>query len=179
MSYPINFRGKAWAYAETEQLRELAAAKLSARLIADRLPGRTRNSVIGQCTRLGIPLLGPRRGGGWPRKPKLASEINQDWEAAMLETANSTLGSVEPTPSPAEPAPPQPPTAASVTLMELGPHQCRWPLDGGFYCGAEKVRGSYCAEHGARAHNRVAATPEERNAAIEAARLSGRLRRLG
>lgn len=37
----------------------------------------------------------------------------------------------------------------SYTLDQLGPDQCRWPLDHGkHYCGCKIVKGSpYCAGH--------------------------------
>ena len=37
-------------------------------------------------------------------------------------------------------------------LTDLGNNDCRWPLEAGGFCGEPKTRGSYCAEHGARAY---------------------------
>lgn len=47
-----------WTDPENDLARELAGQGYSAREISERLPGRTRNAVIGYCYRERIPLAG-------------------------------------------------------------------------------------------------------------------------
>lgn len=54
-------------------------------------------------------------------------------------------------------APEPPPVGEPVSLMALRPHHCRWDAgrdeDGHMlYCGARKVKGSYCAKHARMAY---------------------------
>lgn len=51
---------KPWTDAEIETLREAAAAGETPAVIAKRLPGRSRMSVGGKLTRLGLRRAGPR-----------------------------------------------------------------------------------------------------------------------
>tara|TARA_R100000655_G_scaffold91566_1_gene132320 strand:+ start:114 stop:344 length:231 start_codon:yes stop_codon:yes gene_type:complete len=55
---------------------------------------------------------------------------------------------------------------AQVTLLDLEPDSCRWPVNDGdpyLFCAAPRVAGSsYCACHAARAVG--PGTPSERNA---------------
>lgn len=58
------------------------------------------------------------------------------------------------------------PAGGGVPLVGLKTRHCRWPLgvpgaaDFGF-CGAEMARGSYCADHGARAYAGVGTPPKD------------------
>ena len=54
-----------------------------------------------------------------------------------------------------KPKPPRKPKYGPVDFLNLHSESCRWPLDDGMYCGQKKVRGSYCADHAARAHHQT------------------------
>lgn len=66
----------------------------------------------------------------------------------------------KPRPPKAKPLPPPEPVVVpeprfgQTDLLNLHSMSCRWPYDGGWYCGKEKVRGAYCEEHAARAYVR-------------------------
>lgn len=40
-------------------------------------------------------------------------------------------------------------------LLDLNPHDCRWPLDNGQFCAERRIRGAYCAEHAERAYIKI------------------------
>lgn len=52
-----------------------------------------------------------------------------------------------------------------VSLLDLTPNCCRWPMAGGF-CGREKHTGSYCREHASLGYRRA---PEVKDSFMEAA----------
>lgn len=57
-----------WTSSEIETLRALAATGMSAGEIAERLPGRTRNAVIGFCNRNRVALGFRKNYRAWTRK---------------------------------------------------------------------------------------------------------------
>lgn len=119
----------------------------SARQIARRLGGVTRNAVIGKIHRLGLSgRAAPSAPGGRRPKPKVERRLRQ----------------APPAPRPrAGVAPPQPPETGAATIVSIRRGQCRWPIgdplvDGFCLCGRPAVHGAYCAPHGALAYRPTA-----------------------
>lgn len=138
-----------WTAERTEKLKVLHSEGLSCSQIGDAI-GVTRNAVIGKIHRLGLtpsPDQAPRqhRGPHTARKPRTSRT-----------TVKASIA---------------PPTGAdhAVTLIELGPHDCRALLDARndhgekLYCGQTHGldwngnRSSYCPQH----HARFCITPKK------------------
>lgn len=114
-------------------LKQLWSEGHSASQIVGRIKGvdLTRNAVIGKVNRLGLPARAPpRQGAGRPRKSRKSA-----WKPA------ATL----------PPEPPRAPDMRQLTLFELGPMQCRWPIGVGachLFCGADAAKDEvYCPFH--------------------------------
>ncbi len=123
----------------------------------------SKNAVIGRAHRLGLPGIGPvtkkaKRKKNGPAKPSMPSNQRR-MEAAMGLPAQKPWTFTQPKPvAVIEPLPvPQANDVAMVaSVLDLESHHCRWPIDteaGMGFCGCEKVQGSYCAGHAARAFN--------------------------
>lgn len=146
--------------AEMLRLREMG---YSCAIIACRLQGPTRNAVIGKLTRLGLgrPRPTEQRKTGRPRRVSRPAPLpppRAHWRPPIA-------------PIP----PPRVDDIATVALIDLEEHHCRFPVgetntqEFGF-CGQTHVPGtSYCAGHLARcttewigrtahAHNRMGGT---------------------
>jgi GcrA cell cycle regulator len=146
-----------WTPELIERLRHLwregvPAAKI-ARLFDN---GATKNSIIGKAHRLKLALrhMPPGthlRGVRHSTKPRKARPSRAK---APLE---ASLPHPVPEPPPPLPRPPPPPKPrlkpGTFTLLDLRPHECRWPTNsperGGLYlfCGFPAEEGSYCREH--------------------------------
>lgn len=123
-----------WTEERVDRLKSLWAEKLSCSWIADILGGVTRNAVIGKVNRLGLekrreaPLRAPK-----PIKPRLPRQLKR-YVPLQCDVPEE-----------------QPPPAdfLGLTLMELGPGQCRYPR-GGYgqpftFCGQPvKPESSFC-----------------------------------
>lgn len=124
-----------WPPEKVEKLKALWAAGVSKRVIAMEL-GFSKTSVFSKGTRLGLrgerpipPSRRPKRNRPLPRVPKNeAPPLSVDQKEFIL--------------------------GAGITLLELEPHHCRWPLNetkkGGqyFFCGEKKRQdGPYCPYH--------------------------------
>lgn len=129
-----------WTQEQVMTLTRMWGEGYSASQIAHEMPGRTRNSIIGKVSRLGLPARAtnvypiPRRArlDSTPRPQgyKNARQIAQ--EAVWLPLENTT----------------------PVTLLDRKRSQCAWPLDlphaigAGLVCGEPVHREqSYCAAH--------------------------------
>ena len=143
--------------------------KLSYSQIAERM-GITKNSAIGKGKRLGLPkekLPKPKP----ELKPEPEPEPEPEPDQIVIEKlprnpqARAILGSSE---RMAAIAAVEKVKAAEravvavdtggVEMIDLEWHHCRWLLDNGNSCGRKKERGSYCAEHGARAYTGLRAS---------------------
>lgn len=124
-----------------------------------RVLGCTRNAVIGKMGRMGIKsqnIKGFQTGqpGGPKPLPKPAPRPNM--MTINARAARARVGKSEPPRIPvAEPqdAPIIPPRTSGKSLLELAPHDCRWPYgDVGeetfFFCGHEAIEDRpYCLGH--------------------------------
>ena len=109
-----------WTAAEDTLLLRLWSQGVTARLIADRI-GRTRNAIIGRAHRL-QKRLGtimrepppisppPKRKRKKPAKPTYTAKREADFVSEPVQLR----------------MPPAPPTARRVSLLELGPRDCRF-----------------------------------------------------
>lgn len=142
-----------WTPEKIEALRKLADTGLSAAQMAVELGGVTRNAVIGKCSRLGLKYGGnplPRIRRPRPRKPRAPRtlkgtrmvekrELNrQIAEAAPIDKAEAFNAEAFIALTNRQPK----------ALLELGPHECRWPV-GEMFCGDATIntRRPYCASH--------------------------------
>lgn len=138
----------------------------------------TRNQIIGKCKRMDLKLPGSKVSGG-RRVRKDAVEIsapqkalvhenkpNAEFEhriellkqlaAKMREQEREAEEVVEPS----ECVDVQPVVTGKVTLLELRPDSCRWPIgdphdDDFHFCGCKKTRGAYCSIHASLAYQPV------------------------
>ncbi len=136
---------------------------IASKLSSDFRISVSRNAAIGKAMRLGLTVrkyqpntvVTPRR----PRKRRpLAYQIPR--RQTLLDQAEQLAEAVRLPPD-------QSPCA--VSLMQLGRHHCRWPInapDGGLmmYCGAGTLEGgSYCPRHHRISyHNPVRISADER-----------------
>ena len=136
-----------------EELLKLLETK-SSRELAREL-NVSRNAVIGRGwrARQKLSTLGPPEMPKAPPKPKAppppkAPEMPKVRYEPKAETV-AALGLLEP--------------ENPVDLDGLRHYHCRWPIDrdesplGGYYCGAPKVRGSYCEGHAKVAYKPIKA----------------------
>lgn len=119
---------------------------MSAREIADRL-GVSRGAVLGKVHRMGW--------SGTVKKPARPNTGNRARKTPSKGPDRPPLRK-EPGINDLVPLPTDPSYEAAVTLMELKPHHCKWPISGpGMtrYCGCAKVSSSnpYCDTHMGRA----------------------------
>lgn len=149
-----------WTEDLIEIVRKLKAEGRSSSQIADVI-GCSRNAVIGQCTRRGIPTL---RKSGDNARERRRKPYKLPAPAPTYFNFSSPLGhfitrpadpAVKPEPVP--PVEPDTAPAGGVALLDLTPHQCRWPIGplmkpSDRFCGAQKDgESSYCRKHHARA----------------------------
>lgn len=141
---------RAWSQRDHDFLLHLAAAGSTAREIANRMTERlgfpvSRNAVIGRLHRAGI---------------RLGKQVDVAPSAPRVRRA-------KPKPAPQPKAAPKPVIqpavkrrcdgVATVALLDLQPHHCKWPVGDpgapGFgFCGDTRVEDTpYCAGHNVRA----------------------------
>ena len=136
-----------WVEAEDDILRLRWAEGVFASFIADEL-NRTKNSIIGRARRLGLEP----RAAGWPSNPhKTPKPIQKNREVKVVKEC-------APLPMPVEKpiAETEYVHGTGVTLLDLEPRHCRWPINSPpkndaryFFCGEPNVGGglAYCLCH--------------------------------
>lgn len=154
-----------WTEEDDEKLRHLSTLSLSAAEIAARMPGRTKNSIIGRWHRTGI--TGKNKS---VRSTKVKCNT-EDQSPAPVEprvpkilhpkTNFATVTGFLPRKKKALRKPPPlnhgEPIPLMVSLLDLKPRMCRWIYgdvgqDNFGYCGHETNGSSYCAYHDYVAH---------------------------
>jgi GcrA cell cycle regulator len=154
-----------WVHSDDELLRKLSAEGLSASMIADQMPGRTRSAIIGRKHRLKLndghmPKLRKKRERSSPVRPSsdftYRSHLTASGSAHVraLRAAAARLRYAEQQSIQETEIDP-----LNVEFLELEDHHCRWALTNDLphlFCGHPKVDGSsYCEAHHALSRNRV------------------------
>lgn len=140
--------------------------RLTAHECALRLPGRTRGMVIGRASRLGqkSDLIGGRSIGiprprGDPKPPRKVLQVQPQRHSHTVRkitlaktSVNERMGGqgLFKQVTLVDDIPLDLPNlwCEPVSLVDLERHHCRWPMDGGKYCGLPKDdNSSYCASH--------------------------------
>lgn len=130
---------------KTQMIRDAVARGLSAGQIAAKLTGISRNGIIGFARRHGIRLTG--KPGGKPGKRRPAPP-----RAAGVKVVQgpASVPDIRPEPVLVDPDAWRPlPGRAPIPFMKLNGDTCRWPVEGGRFCGHGVARGPYCEPHGA------------------------------
>ncbi|WP_093234154.1 GcrA family cell cycle regulator [Sinorhizobium sp. NFACC03] len=156
-----------WSDDRIERLTQLWSEGLSASQIAHELGGVTRNAVIGKVHRLGLP---GRAKTSIKSVRKEARAVDQAPAPARPRTIRASvvgntalvIAAGEIVEQPLLASTPEPshviPITGRLTLMELGPSTCRWPMgdprSADFrFCGARIAPGTnYCSAHACLAH---------------------------
>ena len=152
-------RTNLWSLEEEERLLQLAATASRIVDVADAMD-KTRNSIVGKLARM--RRLGQVGVIEWSLRPNRYQ--------ALKRSPRPRIVSAEPPPKPRRGLPPPDPvqpepnveavTMRRLTLLELGPRTCRWPIGdvgapGFFFCGNETdPERSYCPTHHSIAHYR-------------------------
>lgn len=160
-----------WSDDRIERLKALHAQGKSAKDIAADIGGVTRNAVLGKIHRLGLSRRvnrnpvhrvehahkGRRRNGGavlealkatHAREKKFAARANQTPLINIVLARARAMGELSA--CEAIDLPHEEITRPSISLLDLAPNHCRWPVeqDGKTkFCGADKHTGSYCERH--------------------------------
>ena len=159
-----------WTEDKIAGLKQRWAAKETARHIAAAI-GMSRNAVLGKIHRLGLservnrkPVhrvehadKGRSRNGGAvkealkaarARERKIAARGNQSPLTNVMLARARAMGELPA--CEAVDLPQEQRTHASVALLDLAPHHCRWPIEQDgvtMFCGADKHVGAYCEAH--------------------------------
>ena len=161
--------GRFWTDDNIKELRELYAKGFTHGQISAKMPGATRNMIIGKALRLGLakPKPGTRSQSSAPRLdrrlPKLIAPLRKN-------TPNITFAKMSIAPIERPKMDIVIPQSERVTIAELRGTMCRWPLgdpalESFRYCGAVKPpAGSYCAYHSRIAYQPVNERDRERRA---------------
>jgi GcrA cell cycle regulator len=115
----------------------------------------TRNAIIGKLNRLGLAQPQAERTAEYHRRRAERALINRAEHRTVRRIHQKRVRRREPEPKPEILAP----DAVNVTLLELKPHHCRWPIGDPCkadfrFCGADNTGHSYCPWH-----SRMAYTP--------------------
>lgn len=164
----MHVRGSEWSEDRIEKLKALHAKGLSCAMIADELgAGISRCAVIGKLHRLGMS-----NAGSTVRKANAKKNPRPKVEKAMrVVRASAKAGSyrlIEAARVEAEKIRCVDVVPLNVGLLDLEPHQCRYPIGNGqiLFCGHSKIEGtSYCSPHYMLTHRSEA----ERRAGVKEA----------
>lgn len=137
-----------WTTDRVEQLKKLAVDHTASQI--GRILGTTRNACLGKLHRLGLSYS----------HSKLSLQERQDHRNAWRRQRHAAMRQLEALRS-TPPVPPIPPAPVSVlTILELGPGACKWPMNDGkpeyLFCGHTVWQQGkpYCAYHHMLAHER-------------------------
>lgn len=119
-----------WAQSEIDTLIRLWGGRYSAGMIANELPGRTRNSIIGKAHRLGLAQ----------RAPVVCRPFNPPHKRKPIRFA-------KPMPKPDVPYAPLNLTLADLTINSCLAIVSDTDVRPVLYCGMDKVHESYCQHH--------------------------------
>jgi GcrA cell cycle regulator len=181
--WPDARRGQGnWTEERVELLRKLLEQRLSARVVALRLGGVTRNAVIGKAKREGFALQPPTS----PPLPRHVVEAQTS--APRKRRVYVTPGRITQNVTPRVRIAPDYPAEPIVIhediyvaphlrkgVIDLEPGDCRWPIgdprESEFhFCGGKALPGlSYCEGHCRRAHQTVQEVDARRLRAMKAA----------
>lgn len=132
-----------WTPNDLAQLRKLWGGPLSASKIGGLL-GKSRNAVIGKAHRINLPPVTSRGPAKWRPMAKRTKPRKKTGQIRVFT----------PKPKPVRREPVPEPNSLNLTLMQLEPGQCKWPVnDGGpfLFCGHVRQPGTpYCEHHFAR-----------------------------
>ena len=130
-------RGTPWTKERYARLAELRDQGFSASQIAVELGGVTRNAVIGTAYRLGLVKQETGMRAKAVRKPKPQHHPFKPLPPSPLQNAGVPVIDQQ--------------ADEPVTLIELQPHHCRWPIGDSpniVFCGGAKLEGYvYCEHH--------------------------------
>jgi len=146
-----------WSPENIETLKAYYDRGMSCSEIAKRMPGTTRNAIIGKVHRLDLARRGHTLNRPDPVPAKRAKRIAREEAKASppKPKRNPVLVELfkrEPLPLPAAT------DLARVSFADLEPHHCRFPVGepkrpGFGFCGADIVPGlPYCAHHARRCY---------------------------
>ncbi|WP_084293140.1 GcrA family cell cycle regulator [Bradyrhizobium sp. WSM3983] len=153
--------GAAWTEERVDRLKVLWAAGLSASQIATELGGVSRNAVIGKVHRLGLSgratTAAKPRPARAPKSRLLRSPVGSIRHRGFLALASPDF-QLEASEEYLEASAEVVPMARYLTLEQLEPSSCRWPIGDPAspdfrFCGAPAVPGqSYCASCARKAY---------------------------
>lgn len=141
-----------WTEERVERLRNCINAGLTCSQIAGEI-GMSRNAVIGKIHRLGLSQGRPAAAPARLRPPRVRRPRRTQRELLRVVFAQMPTLAKQAT---VEPDPIE--NAQHRSLVELGQHMCRWPInDPGNadfrFCGNDSIAGfSYCAAHARMAY---------------------------
>ena len=153
-----------WTAERIEKLTRLWAEGASASQIATELGGVSRNAVIGKVHRLKLAQRKTKTATvRRPAAPRAASAGASPAVTRLAPTPVARGGaavapSLEELPEIPRPAADIVPIFPRLTLMELGPSTCRWPIGDPMspdfrFCGARTQDGAtYCSHHACLAY---------------------------
>lgn len=131
-----------WTDANITKLKELAARSLTARAIGEQL-GTSRNSIIGKCGRLGIPLQSRIKSVRPPRPTRRVAPVKEP-----PEPRSAVRLAPKPQPKPVIVSR----NVTPIRLSELPKTGCKYPIDRGTdgewrMCSLPRNEGPYCDDH--------------------------------
>ena len=148
---------RSWTDAEVETVVKMWATGMRALLIG-RMIGKTKNAVIGQAHRMGLPKRGKGSGAGAPRRPVVDRRLPTPEERAAKARermarlqAREAYRAERRTRVDYSQIPP--PDALMLSIMQLEARHCRFPIghpkEAGFgFCGAPREGDKpYCPHH--------------------------------
>jgi len=135
-----------WTDERVALIKSLWAKGLSAGKIAAQLGDVSRNAVISKLYRSKVP--GRVETASKPTVKRVPPKRTPSRPVAQQVSLPPRLSAL---PLPPETVWKPLPGRKPVALLDLEPHHCRWPVDGGS-CGCNKVPGlPYCEQHAATA----------------------------